>query len=157
MNTTDSPIPATGHPIVDSTIAITVGIGLGLSSLAFGLWALWVKVGPLLRRIEGFAKTSAEQTANDHGVSPNPNLRDDLDEKHAQTHSELASVKELLLRIERGQRRQDAELARIQETQAGDREAIRRVDVKLDKHISDKQSIEPRLIALENRYAKPPA
>lgn len=153
----NSPIPTTGHPVVDGTIAITVGVGLGISSLAFGLWALWVKVGPLLRRIEGFAKTSAEQTANDHSGAPNPNLRDDLDEKHAQTHSELASVKELLLRIERGQQRQDAELARIQEAQADDREAIRRVDAKIDGHIRDKSTFEPRLIALENRYTKPPA
>lgn len=154
----NSPIPTTGHPTVDLAIAVTFGIGMGLTSLTFGTWAFWVKVMlPLLKRIEGFSKTSAEQTANDHSGAPNPNLRDDLDEKHAQTHSELASVKELLLRIERGQQRQDAELARIQESQADDREAIRRVDAKIDGHIRDKSTFEPRLIALENRYPKPPS
>lgn len=139
-------IPTTGHPVVDSIIIGTMGIGLGIASLIFGLWALWAKVCPLLKRIEGFSKTSAEQTANSHSGAEYPNLRDNLDAIFAEVKTQGEAQREI-----------QKDIGGIRAELRDDRKATREIGEKLDQHIHDKRSFEPRLIALENRYTKPPA
>lgn len=141
----NSPIPTTGHPVVDGTIAVTVGLGLGLASLAFGLWALWAKASPLLKRIEGFSKTSAEQTANSHAGAEYPNLRDNLDAIFAEVKAQGEAQREI-----------QKDIGGLRAEIRDDRKATREIGEKLDQHIHDERSFEPRLIALENRYPTPP-
>lgn len=136
-------IPTTGHPIVDSIIVGTIGIGLGTSSLVFVLWAIWVKVGPLLKRIEGFSKTSAEQTANSHANSEFPNLRDNLDAIFAEVRAQGEAQREI-----------QRDIGGLRAEIRDDRKATREIGEKLDQHIHDKRDFEPRLIALESSYLK---
>lgn len=131
-------VPMTGHPVVDSVIAVTVGVGLGLASLGCGLWALWAKAAPLLKRIEGFAKTSADQTANSHAGAEYPNLRDNLD----------AILAEVRVQGD-AQREMKKDIGGLRSELRADREAQRETARALAEHIRDKQLIEPRLATVE--------
>lgn len=107
---------------------------------------------PLREMVKSVKEDTAiarEQTENSHGSSANPNLRDDLDAKHSQTHKELANLAKMISRMEHAQARTDKELSRINDTLLDDREATRDVAKKLEAHIEQKSSMEPRLSAVE--------
>lgn len=95
------------------------------------------------------AAVTREHTENSHGSAKNPNLRDDLDAKHAQTHQELANLAKMLARMEHTQTRTDKELARINDTLVDDRKTVHHMDAKLDAHIEQKAGFERRITAVE--------
>lgn len=144
---------ATGIPWLDYLIDIFIVVAvLGVASYSFYA----VRVRPLLEKIASDARKSADMTANSHGSTANPNLRDDMDAKHQEILSQnqqiLANQEiqgRLIEEVARAQMRQDKELARIHEAQAADREDTRRVREVLDEHIREHQGVEPRLAQVE--------
>lgn len=151
----------TGHPLMDFLIDAVVL----LSVTGTSLWGFWKTIlEPRLAQIAQDSAATKEQTVNKHQNATHPNLRDDLDAKHASTESTLASIREqidhigsLVGSVITAQERQDKELSRIHDTLGADREAVRRVETKIDNHIRDKRDFEPRLMALEQGQKKPPA
>lgn len=138
----------TGVGWVDFAIDLAV-----ILAIVFGaVYGVYIKsLKPLLLEIRKHAKISSDQTANSHGSAKNPNLRDDLDAKFAQVRQDMDSLAKLLVRLEDGQTRHDKELSRVQDSVTADREATRHIGERLDSHIRDKQSFEPRLSRLEHQ------
>lgn len=161
----------TGIPWVDRVLdiaAVVVLVVMVVCAVGFIAWTRWIH--PAISKLQATAEKAAkgaekaatdaavarEHTENSHANAENPNLRDDLDAKFKGVTDTLhkldtgqVHLATMLARVEEAQRRQDKELARIQEAQGDDREAVRRLDAKLDKHIDDKQTVEPRLATVE--------
>lgn len=154
----------TGIPWLDrllDTAAVIVLVVMVVCAVGFIAWTRWLH--PAISKLQATAEKAAkdaavtrEHTENSHANAENPNLRDDLDAKFKGVTEALGKLDTgqvhlatMLARVEEAQRRQDKELARIQEAQGDDREAVRRLDAKLDKHIDDKQTVEPRLATVE--------
>lgn len=141
------PLPTTGHPIVDGVATVTTGLGIGLSALGAGIWALWAKASPLLQRIEGFAKTGAEQTVSSHESSLNHNLRDDLDTKHADILAAFGDVKAVQADLKN-------DIIGLRSEVRADRQAQRETAYDLAQHIRDHTGHESRLMALETKFTR---
>lgn len=144
---------ATGVLWLDYLIDIFIVVA-AIGIAAYSFYA--VRVKPLLEKIARDSRQAAGMTANSHGNTSNPNLRDDMDAKHQEILSQnqqiLANQEiqgRLIEEVARAQVRQDKELARIHEAQAADREDTRRVREALDEHISDKRDFAPRLAEVE--------
>lgn len=144
----------TGVPWVDFLIDAVVVAGL-VSAGIYAFYALHLK--PILAKIAKNAATAADMTANSHGATANPNLRDDMDAKHQtlleQNQKILANQElqgRLIEEVARSQVRQDKELARIQEVQNEDRKATNRVREALDEHVREKRDFAPRLTSVEH-------
>lgn len=154
----------TGIPWLDrllDTAAVIALLVMVVCAVGFIAWTRWLH--PAISKLQATAEKAAkdaavtrEHTENSHANAENPNLRDDLDAKFKGVTEALGKLDTgqvhlatMLARVEEAQRRQDKELARIQEAQGDDREAVRRLDAKLDKHIDDKQTVEPRLATVE--------
>lgn len=152
-------ISNTGSPILD----LVVDVGAG--ALVLGLLLLWQMMKKrfvkLQQSVEGVAASAEkaaqdaavarEHTENSHGSTANPNLRDDLDAKHSQTHKELANLAKMMSRMEHAQARTDKELSRINDALLDDREATREVGKKLDAHIEQKLGFEQRITVVESK------
>lgn len=151
--TLDPPVwdpPDTGVIWLDLALWVAVVVVLTFCFLIMIFHRLAFKpLKEMVKSIKEDAAVTREQTENSHAGAPNPNLRDDIDAKHNQTHEELANLAKMMARMEQAQARTDKELSRINDTLVDDREATREVAKKLDVHIEQKSSVEPRLSAVE--------
>lgn len=161
----------TGIPWLDRVLdiaAVVVLVVMVVCAVGFIAWTRWIH--PAISKLQDTAEKAAkgaekaatdaavtrEHTENSHANTANPNLRDDLDAKFKGVTEALgkldtgqANLVTMLDRVEEAQRRQDRELARIQEAQAADRADTRRVRATLEEHISEKRDYGPRLDSVE--------
>lgn len=142
--------PDTGVIWLDLALWVAVVVVLTFCFLVMIFHRLAFKpLKEMVKSIKEDAAVTREQTENSHAGAPNPNLRDDIDAKHNQTHEELANLAKMMSRMVQAQARTDKELSRINDTLVDDREATREVAKKLDVHIEQKSSVEPRLSVVE--------
>lgn len=78
-------IPETGHPLIDTTIRITLG------TLTAG-WIFWNVIKPRITAFEKNLQDVVEQTANRHQDAPYPNLRDNIDANQEEVLGKLSEV-----------------------------------------------------------------
>ena len=144
--------PDTGVPWLDIALWVIVVIMLTFCFLVavFHRWA-FKPLKEMMKSVKEDTEVAREQTENFHGSTANPNLRDDLDAKHSQTHKELANLAKMMSRMEHAQARTDKELSRINDTLVDDREATREVGKKLDAHIEQKLGFEQRITVVESK------
>lgn len=153
--TLDPPVwdpPDTGVIWLDLALWVAVVVVLTFCFLIMIFHRLAFKpLKEMVKSIKEDAAMTREQTENSHAGAPNPNLRDDLDAKHTQTHKELANLAKMMARMEQTQARTDKELSRINDTLMDDREATREVGKKLDAHIEQKLGFEQRITVVESK------
>lgn len=144
--------PDTGVPWLDLALWVAVVVVLTFCFLIMIFHRLAFKpLKEMVKSIKEDAAVTREQTENAHAGAPNPNLRDDIDAKHNQTHKELANLAVMMSRMEHTQARTDKELSRINDTLLDDREATREVGKKLDAHIEQKLGFEQRITVVESK------
>lgn len=144
--------PDTGVPWLDLALWVAVVVVLTFCFLIMIFHRLAFKpLKEMVKSIKEDAAVTREQTENAHAGAPNPNLRDDIDAKHNQTHKELANLAVMMSRMEHAQARTDKELSRINDTLLDDREATREVGKKLDAHIEQKLGFEQRITVVESK------
>lgn len=144
--------PDTGVIWLDLALWVAVVVVLTFCFLIMIFHRLAFKpLKEMVKSIKEDAAVTREQTENAHAGAPNPNLRDDIDAKHNQTHKELANLAVMMSRMEHAQARTDKELSRINDTLLDDREATREVGKKLDAHIEQKLGFEQRITVVESK------
>lgn len=144
--------PDTGLIWLDLALWVAVVVVLTFCFLIMIFHRLAFKpLKEMVKSIKEDAAVTREQTENSHAGAPNPNLRDDLDAKHTQTHEELANLARMMARMEHAQARTDKEISRINDTLMDDREATREVGKKLDAHIEQKLGFEQRINVVESK------
>lgn len=147
--------PDTGHPAFDFW-ATAIAVALGLAAVL--IFVLVIPAYRQLTEIKYEAKRAARdaaearnQTENSHAKSANPNLRDDLDAKHTETHQWLEHLAKMLARVERGQARTDKEIARINDSMLSDRNEIRRLHLKIDSYSVESENQHRRIVEVESK------
>ena len=144
--------PDTGVIWLDLALWVTVVVVLTFCFLIMIFHRLAFKpLKEMVKSIKEDAAVTREQTENAHSSTANPNLRDDIDAKHSQTHEELANLAKMMARMEDTQARTDKELSRINDTLLDDRETTRGVAKKLDAHIEQKLGFEQRITVVESK------
>ncbi len=135
--------------LIDVLVTVTCVFGAVTAFYFKFLAPKFEEIRKNIKRAAADAAVAREHTENSHANAPNPNLRDDLDAKHAKLHENFEAMSKMMQSIINGQMRNDKELARINDTLLADREATREVSEKLDAHMREGNERERRLTKVE--------
>ena len=113
-------------------IAVVAMIFAGIVLAAYLRW-----LHPHIKKLREDAAAIRRQTENSHSGAPHPNLRDNLDANQAESRAASQQILQRLDQLGDAIAQQAKDIGGIRVEIRGDREAIRRLEEKVDGHIQE--------------------
>ena len=112
-------------------------IAIALVLAGFFLPLYLTRVHPHIKKLREDVEAIRQQTENSHADAPHPNLRDNIDANQAESRAAFQALMQASDQLREALAQQAQDIGDIRAEIRGDREAIRRLEEKVDRHIQE--------------------